>query len=188
MTDKQDFSPENDSEEASDPSSFESSDPQPEPDEVNIPIEEAHAAALSLEVRALDGAEFEAAPDEAAPPPAAQPATTSPFTLGDALVPPSNRFRKGEWQHEFSGHEIALEIGRTEAEVRRLFEERDPRRKRKITGTRKWQELEEDIIALKFTGRVDEAILREITRLISYRHYLYSQLRFVASTRATWNT
>lgn len=157
-------------------------------EEVASPEEEAHAAALSIEVRALDGAEFEAAPEgaDAIPPVSSDPVPA--FAGGDALVPPSKRFRKGEWEHEFSGHQIAVELSRIESEVRKLLDERDPRRKRKITGTRRWQELEEDVIAMKFTGRIDENVLREITRLVSYRHFLFGQLRFVASTRSTWNT
>jgi hypothetical protein len=161
-------------------------------EEAGSPIEEARAAAMSIEVRALDGAEFEAAPEGSDAPPstahAEEPITAARETSGDMVVPPSNRFRKGEWQHEFSGHRIAVEIARIEAEIRRIFDERDPRRKRKLNATRRWQELEEDIISLRYSGRVEEPVLRELTRLAMQRHYLFNQLRYVASTRATWNT
>lgn len=161
--------------------------------EVGSPIEEAKAAALSIEVRALDGAEYEAAPEGGDAPPSTQH-SEQPLRMakagptGDTLVPPSNRFRKGEWQHEFSGHAVAQELARIETEVRKILDERDPRRKRKFTGTRRWQELEEDIISLKFTGRMEEDVLREMNRLIMQRNSLFRQLCFIASTRPTWNT
>ncbi len=157
------------------------------------PIEEAKAAAMSIEVRALDGAEYEAAPENgesasAQPQEEATVFASKAFPTGDTLVPPSNRFRKGEWQHEFSGHKIAVELARVESDVRKIMDERDPKRKRKFTGTRRWQELEEDVIAMKFSGRMDETVLRELTRLVMQRHFLFGQLRFVATTRPTWNT
>jgi hypothetical protein len=163
-------------------------------EEAGSPIEEAKAAAMSIEVRALDGAEYEAAPEGGdAPPstahtdePVAVAQAGSPAT--DALVAPSARFRKGEWQDEFSGHKIAIELARIEADVRKILDERDPKRKRKFISTRRWQELEEDIIAMKFGGRMDENTLRELTRLVMQRHFLFSHLRFVAATRPTWNT
>ena len=161
-------------------------------EEAGSPVEEARAAAMSIEVRALDGADFEAAPEGSDAPPstthADQPIAAAREPTGDVLIPPSQRFRTGEWQHEFSGHRIAVEIARIEAEIRRIFDERDPRRKRKLNATRRWQELEEDVISLRFTGRAEEEVLRELTRLTTQRHYLFSQLRYVASTRATWNT
>jgi len=188
------------------PSPF-SDDPQPSADhpvhahnpplseeEAGSPLEEAKAAAMSIEVRALDGAEYEGAPEAGVAPPSAtyadQPVAAAAHRHlgGDMVVPPSTRFRKGEWEHEFSGHKIAVEITRIENEVRKIFDERDPKRKRKLNGLRRWQELEEDVISLKFTGRMDESALRELTRLAAQHKFLTDQLRFVASTRATWNT
>ena len=163
------------------------------PEEAGSPMEEAKAAAMSIEARALDGADYEAAPQGSDAPPstvrADEPvAVAHGFAGSDMLVPPSTRFRKGEWQHEFSGHKIAIELARIEADVRKFLDERDSKRKRKFTGTRRWQELEEDVIAMKFSGRMDENALRELTRLVVQRNFLFSQLRFVASTRPTWNT
>ncbi len=156
-------------------------------------VEEDNAAALSIEVRAFDGAAYEAAPEGSDAPPSTahsdEPiAAAQGFPGGDTLVPPSARFRKGEWQHEFSGHKIAVELARVEADVRKILDERDPKRKRKLISTRRWQELEEDVIAMKFSGRMDENALRELNRLAMQRHFFFGQLCFVASTRPTWNT
>ncbi len=103
-------------------------------------------------------------------------------------VPTSTRFRVGEWEHEFSAHKIAVELRRIEVEVRQLIEDRDPKRKRKFSGTRRWNELEEDLIALRFSGRLPEETIQNALQLVAKRHFLFRQLRFVASTRATWNT
>lgn len=168
--------------------------PPQTPEEAGSPIEEAKAAALSIEVRALDGAEYEAAPEGSDAPPSTthsdrQMDVAQGRTFAhDTLIPPSGRFRKGEWQHEFSGHKIAGELARIEADVRKILDERDPKRKRKFISTRRWQELEEDVIAMKFSGRLSEDDLRELTRLVMQRHFLFSHLRFVAATRPTWNT
>jgi len=162
-------------------------------DEYDSPLAEAKDAAMSLEVRALDGAEYEAAPEESdtqtSPAQTGElPADEHGFSGADALIPLSTRFRQGEWQQEFSGHKIAAELVRIETDVRKILEERDPKRKRKFTGTERWHELEEDVIAMKFSGRMEEDALRELTRLVMQRHFLFSQLRYVASTRPTWNT
>ncbi len=178
-----------------------------EPEEapaVGLPDDEAEAAALSLEARALDGGVIEAAPSEAAstePPRASMAAPTRRLAYDDGTSdtghitdepPPagsiSSRFRKGEWEHEFSAHRIAAELSRIEIEVRRLIEDCDPKRKRRFTGTCRWHELEEDLLSLRFTGRVDEDTLRRVFEHIARRHFLFRQLRFVASTRPTWNT
>lgn len=170
-----------------------SHNPPQTPEEAGSPEEEARAAALSIEVRAIDGSDYEAAPEGSDAPPSVE-ASDAPIAaaqnLGrtDAVVPESRRFRRGEWQHEFSGPRIGIELARIEAACRSILDERDPKRKRKFTGTRRWHELEEDIIGLKFTGRIPEDQLRELSRLIARRHFLFAQLRFVASTRATWNT
>ncbi len=166
--------------------------------------EEARAAALSLEARALDGGAIEAAPSE--PEESGQKAESTVTSINsneddeagsdtahlkddsEATGLVSARFRKGEWQHEFSAHAIAVELRRIEKEVRRFLENRDPKRKRKFTGTRRWLELEEDILALRFTGRIDEDTIRLLLQNIARRHHLFNQLRFVASTRPTWNT
>jgi hypothetical protein len=171
---------------------------------IGSPDDEAEAAALSLEARALDGGVIEAAPSESAgtePPRASMAAPTRRLAYDDGTSDTgrimdepapagaiSSRFRKGDWEHEFSAHRIAAELSRIEIEVRRLIEDYDPKRKRRFTGTSRWHELEEDLLGLRFTGRADEDTLRRVFEHIARRHFLFGQLRFVASTRPTWNT
>jgi len=168
------------------------------------PDEEAEVAALSLEARALDGGVIGPASAESVDTePGSVASSASRQSQADdngasdaerIVEEPahaesvSSRFRKGEWQQEFSAHKIAAELGRIETEVRQLLEEHDARRKRKFGGTRRWHELEDDILGLRFTGRADEKTLRLILQHVAQRHFLFAQLRFVASTRPTWNT
>lgn len=93
-----------------------------------------------------------------------------------------------DWENEKSAHKIIVELKRVESEVRLLLEGRDGRRKRKLAGTRRWLELEEDLIAWRHTRRIDELTIRSLNELITRRHYLFQRLRFVASTRPTSNT
>jgi hypothetical protein len=157
-----------------------------------------------LEARAFDGGAIEAVPSgsvgtvpegEAPAAPtrglAYDDGTSDTGRIADEPAPAdslSSRFRKGEWEHEFSAHRIAAELNRIEVEVRRLIEDCDPKRKRRFTGTSRWHELEEDLRSLRFTGRADEDILNRVFEHIARRHFLFGQLRFVASTRPTWNT
>jgi len=92
------------------------------------------------------------------------------------------------WERELSAQRIAVELKRIETEVRKLLEDRDPKRKRRLAGSRRWRELEEDLIALRFTGRIDESTLASLRQLINRRHYLFRRLRFLALTRPTWNS
>ncbi len=90
------------------------------------------------------------------------------------------------WSNERSAHRIAVELKHIETEVRRLLENRDTRRKRRLAGTRRWQELEDDIVSWRHSGRFDEPTLARIAELVAKRHYLFKRLLFVASARATW--
>ena len=94
----------------------------------------------------------------------------------------------GDWENELSAHRVAVELRRIESEVRAILEERDPKRKRKLSGTHRWHELEDDILSWRFSGRIDEDSLRRLQKLIGRRHYLFHRLRFLSSTRPTWNT
>lgn len=94
----------------------------------------------------------------------------------------------GDWENELSAHRVAVELRRIESDVRAIIEERDPKRKRKLSGTHRWHELEDDILSWRFSGRFDENTLRRLQELIGRRHYLFHRLRFLASTRPTWNT
>ncbi len=90
--------------------------------------------------------------------------------------------------YEGEVHDVIVELKSVEAEVRRLVEERDPKRKRKLSGTHRWHELEEDIIGWRFSGRFDETTLRRVQELIARRHYLFRHLHFLAGTRPVWNS
>jgi len=105
-----------------------------------------------------------------------------------AAAPIAHPEQTGDWENELSAHRVAVELRRIESEVRALLEERDPKRKRKLSGTSHWQELEEDIVRWRFSGRFNEDALRRVQELIARRHYLFHRLRFLASTRPTWNS
>lgn len=94
----------------------------------------------------------------------------------------------GDWENELSAHRVAVELRRIESDVRAIIEERDPKRKRKLSGTHRWHELEDDILSWRFSGRFDEDTLRRVQELIGRRHYLFHRLRFLSSTRPAWNT
>ncbi len=93
-----------------------------------------------------------------------------------------------DWDNELSVSRIAVELKRIEKSVRTLLEARDPKRKRKLAGSHRWLELEEDVRNLKYSGRVDEENIRTLERLIRKRHHLFRRLKFLAATRPTWNT
>lgn len=92
------------------------------------------------------------------------------------------------WDRELSPHKVVVELKRVETEVRKLLEGRDGRRKRKLSGSRRWRELEEDMIAWGHSGRVDRATLARLGELVVRRDYLFRRLRYLAGTRPTWNT
>ena len=93
-----------------------------------------------------------------------------------------------DWDHELSSHKVVVELKRVETEVRKLLEGRDGKRKRKLSGSRRWRELEEDILVWRYSSRVDEATLARLHDLIVRRDYLFRRLRFLSATRPTWNT
>ncbi len=88
-----------------------------------------------------------------------------------------------DWDSQLSAHRVVVELKRVEAEVRELLFERDPKRKRKLSGSRRWRELEEDLLAWKFSGRIEEDTLRRLHRLIYRRDHLFRRLRFLAGSR-----
>lgn len=103
-----------------------------------------------------------------------------------ATTPPDPSLRN--WSNEKSTRAIAIELKHIETEVRERLEDRDTKRKRKLAGSRRWQELEEDLISWKFSGRVNEDTIQQLQRLVARRNYLFTRLRFLASTRPTWNS
>ncbi len=94
----------------------------------------------------------------------------------------------GDWENELSAHHVAVELRRIESKLRSMLEEGDTKRKRKLSGTARWHELEDDILSWRFSGRFDESTLQRLQELIGRRHYLFNRLRFLASTRPTWNS
>lgn len=105
---------------------------------------------------------------------------------GDAA--PSKPPDSVDWADQASVNDLALELRAVEKKVRSLLEDRDTRRKRKLAGSRRWLELEDDILNLRFSGRVPEDMLRELQVLVQRRHYLFHRLRFLTTTRPTWNS
>ncbi len=93
-----------------------------------------------------------------------------------------------DWGSELSAHRIVVELKRIEAQVLEMLEGRDSKRKRKLSGTRRWNNLEEDLIAWHHTARFDKQTLARLRELITKRHYLFGRLRFLAGTRPTWNS
>lgn len=85
-------------------------------------------------------------------------------------------------------HDIAGELTRVESEVRGILEAVDDKHKRKLGGTSRWHELEDDIIAWRYSGRIAEADLARLRQLVARRHHLFRQLSFLAGTRPTWNS
>jgi hypothetical protein len=106
----------------------------------------------------------------------------------DAAASETEARKLRNWDRELSPHKVVVELKRVETEVRRLLEGRDGKRKRKLSGSRRWRELEEDILAWRHSGRVDEATLTRLHELVARRDYLFRRLRFLAGTRPTWNT
>ncbi len=96
--------------------------------------------------------------------------------------------RQVDWDDELSTHTIVVELKRIEKEIRRLLNGRDQRRKRKLGGTRRWLDLEADILSWRHTSRIDEATLVHLQALTARRHHLFRRLRFLAGTRPVWNS
>ena len=92
------------------------------------------------------------------------------------------------WDYRRGAHQAAVELKRIEAEVRQLLDNCDTKRKRKLGGTHRWQELEDDVMGWRYKGRIDEGTLDRLHELIAKRHHLFRQLRFLSGTRATWNS
>ncbi len=96
--------------------------------------------------------------------------------------------RARNWSNERSAHRIAIELKHVETEVRRILENCDSRRKRRLAGTRRWLELEEDIISWRFSGRPDEDTLARLSALVAKRHHLFTQLEFLTTVRPGWRS
>lgn len=162
------------------------------------PVEEDDPSLLDRGSRALEGASSTIGGDtEARDPSKFSPSEADAEVASDVaagLIEPAaattavHLEQTGDWEQELSAHRVAVELRRIESDVRAIIEERDPKRKRKLSGTHRWHELEDDILSWRFSGRFDEDSLRRLQELIGRRHYLFHRLRFLASTRPTWNT
>lgn len=162
------------------------------PDTADAPIEESVAEddpeLLDAATRTLEGAddaEDGAPPDEQVVSAAAlaDDSSDTDSIVDDAKPTGEVKERAANWSNERSAHRIAIELKHVEAEVRRFLENFDSRRKRRLAGTRRWLELEEDIISWRFSGRPDEETLAQISALIAKRHYLFKQLEFLTTDR-----
>ncbi len=106
----------------------------------------------------------------------------APIGPADPLMVPMR------WDAYGSAHHIGIELKHLEDEVRALLDPIDQRRKRKFNGTRRWHELEDDLRAIRFSGRLPEETIVKVLQLVAKRHTLYRRLSFLSSTRPTWNT
>lgn len=157
--------------------------PEDEPDEaVTHPL---------MEESAVEATDEPAAPEPAAPQQATRVVQADDESdTGSIPDEPGGETAAftGDWQVEMSAHRITIELKRVETRVRELLSDRDSRRKRKLAGTFRWHELEEDIIAWRAERRMAPETLEELHRLVGRRHFLFCQLRFAAGTRPTWNS
>ncbi len=170
-------------------------------DEATQPVADESTEDLANRALTVNGeasAEPEAEAPASTPPPRKRTnAAVSDDTSDVASIPDeptddpesaTSQLRVGDWQAEMSAHRIAVELKRLETRIRELLADRDSRRKRKLAGTYRWHELEEDIIGWRAERRIDSATLDELHQLVCQRHFLFNQLRFAASTRPTWNS
>jgi len=92
------------------------------------------------------------------------------------------------WEPNVSAREVAVELKRVETEIRELLERGDIKRKRRYDGTRRWMELLEDVVSMRYTGPADEATLLRVRTLVARRQDLFRRLNFIVGTRHRWNT
>ncbi|MCC7293154.1 MAG: hypothetical protein IT449_13930 [Phycisphaerales bacterium] len=92
------------------------------------------------------------------------------------------------WEPNDQARHVAVELRRVEMEIRGLLENCDNKRKRRYEGTRRWLELMEDLVAMRYTGPADEATLAKVSALVARRMYLFNMLNFIVATRHRWNT
>lgn len=93
-----------------------------------------------------------------------------------------------DWESELSAHKVVVFLKRIETEVRSLLEGVDDKRKRKLSGSRRWRELEEDLISWQHLSRIDQAVLKRLMQLVARRDYLFRRLIFLSGTRQVWNS
>ena len=112
-------------------------------------VEEDDPQTADLASRLLEGPALEPDADTLADSAAPAPqASSEDQGVGDmaavstdsaAAAPIAHPEQTGDWENELSAHRVAVELRRIESEVRVLLEERDPKRKRKLSGTSRWK-------------------------------------------------
>lgn len=93
-----------------------------------------------------------------------------------------------DWESGLSAHRVVVALKRIETEVRSLLEGVDGKRKRKLSGSRRWRELEEDLISWQHTSRIDNSAHKRLVELVVRRDYLFRRLVFLSRTRQVWNS
>lgn len=93
-----------------------------------------------------------------------------------------------DWESELSARQVVVALKRIETEVRGLLEGVDGKRKRKLSGSRRWRELEEDLISWQHTSRIDNLVHKRLVALVARRDYLFRRLVFLSRTRQVWNS
>lgn len=93
-----------------------------------------------------------------------------------------------DWESELSARQVVVALKRIETEVRGLLEGVDGKRKRKLSGSRRWRELEEDLISWQHTNRIDNLAHKRLVALVARRDYLFRRLVFLSRTRQVWNS
>lgn len=114
--------------------------------------------------------------------------SSEPETRPTTRTPHEETTTSTAWDVDWTPHRLEIELQHIEDKIKELLGSRDPRRKRKFTGTRRWNELHEDMIQAHFGDHLDQKAIREIEQLISRRHALFTRLRFLAGTRPVWNS
>lgn len=147
------------------------------PEGADSAVDEAETELLGISTSRSEKREGDADSDSAAIP-------DEPSSAASARKPLALR----DWSSETSSRAVAVELKRIESEVRSILQDRDPKRKRKLAGTHRWEELEEDLLSWQFTGPIDDATNKELRLLVRRRHYLFNRLRFLSRTRPTWNS
>lgn len=94
----------------------------------------------------------------------------------------------GGWEPNVRARTLSVELRRIEFEIRELLKYGDIKRKRKYEGTRRWMELLEDVVAMRYTGQVSDEALKRVAELVAKRQQLFRELNFVVATRHRWNT
>ncbi|MCH8146510.1 MAG: hypothetical protein IH987_00730 [Planctomycetes bacterium] len=93
-----------------------------------------------------------------------------------------------DWESELSAHKVVVALKRIETEVRSLLDGVDGKRKRKLSGSRRWRELEEDLIGWQHTSRINHSAHKRLVELVVRRDYLFRRLVFLSRTRQVWNS